>query len=1362
MGIFDTSSSTFTLVDISTTINRDDKFSGAAAVGSLVVFAPRNADGVGIFDTSSSTFTLVDISATIMGTHGRIMGGLLGDDKFSGAAAMGTSVFFPQHDAKGIGVFDVVTHDFSILDMYGRFEGSALFYGATSVGNTVVFAPQNEDAVAALTVEYCSDDALACPTGSYRAACGHDPSTCAPANCKVAYQACPCNPSTQFCPPATCNPLTHASDGLALLAVAQLKGACTPCTASVTSITYYTSHGGVEDACPTAPCNNVTCPAGHFRSGNCGDDATRSNNDFLCEPCPPGTHEPASSSSTQCMRCASGTYQPLWGATNCQICSDRSYCTEGSSNPLGCESGMAIANAVTPHQGATSWEACVCKTGFYDDGRGSDRVNCILCPSGSDCSQSVGVDLASLPVKRGYYRLNESSIDVRRCPDAATNCTGSPECLESTSGCRGTVNQSALAVAGRRLDGDDDDERTRGALGCVEGLSGTFCRLCLPHAEGKRVFYSAATTSAQAHCAECRDSARNTILLAVGVLLVAAVLGMLILDGYRACASDAFKAKLRVAWHTFTPHIKLKILIGFYMVATKLDSVYEVELPATVKQLLAAFAIGVSFGVNGVSTVLECLDMRGYAATLAVYMLVPPAIAALIVLAVVLRLLCMCRLSVTVLLETAVPLLLQLGFLAYPLVTNVAFDAFSCYTFSDSEWLKADVAIQCGTPEHDSVKRLAWLAILLYPIGLLVLYGALLFAARHAIQANRPTFLSRAIGFLYREYEVSLFWWELVEMLRRLVLVGMMVLAQGSMMQLVVGSLLAAAFLLFQVQAAPYLEMADDFLASASSFGLVAMFICATAFKNIALTDLSDVQEKMSTEQKELYVISSGGLAFIMLGSVLGALVLSIVLFVFRFITESARLRREALASKARRLRYKESGTEARVAAVGARHFHTFLSHVWGTGQDQMRIVKQRLLEMLPELSVFLDVDDLEEIGDLEGYIERTTTILVYCSRGYFTSKNCMRELVSSMIKEKPIIALIDPDASHGGLSLDECHAQLLEADAMYAKWGFNTEPDAPLGRTLYNHLFKYEPIEWNRIGHFQDVTMRLIAERLMPPGSASTTYVDRELVTSKLRPLPPCRKSFHIYCSSAHNPGAKAFLEEVSRERGFALHVDTRTAMARPNELCVATEKTQLEDCDQMLLYLTAQTWTRGDGGSAALGEEVKRAMDLDMNVLLAHEMPGAGGQAERFGCEFGTFFSCPDGATPPELLKRGIYSTIAVPLKGGAWREASMALMGMALGMSKDQAEGAMEGADVLGLEASTSIVAASGSAFARLRRGSSSQLRKLHSSVLSFRRAGGGGKAEHPPSYTSTAAMHLDVATVSSASADVEGDGMAFCDL
>ena len=40
-----------------------------------------------------------------------------------------------------------------------------------------------------------------------------------------------------------------------------------------------------------------------------------------------------------------------------------------------------------------------------------------------------------------------------------------------------------------------------------------------------------------------------------------------------------------------------------------------------------------------------------------------------------------------------------------------------------------------------------------------------------------------------------------------------------------------------------------------------------------------------------------------------------------------------------------------------------------------------------------------------------------------------------------------------------------------------------------------------------------------------------------------------------------------------------------------------------------------------------------------------------------FSSFFA--SDTTPAALIKAGIYSTIAVPLKGGAWREASMATM-------------------------------------------------------------------------------------------------------
>ena len=49
-----------------------------------------------------------------------------------------------------------------------------------------------------------------------------------------------------------------------------------------------------------------------------------------------------------------------------------------------------------------------------------------------------------------------------------------------------------------------------------------------------------------------------------------------------------------------------------------------------------------------------------------------------------------------------------------------------------------------------------------------------------------------------------------------------------------------------------------------------------------------------------------------------------------------------------------------------ALQYHLFLSHIWSSGQDQMATVKRELQLLLFGIHVFLDVDDLEDIGQLD------------------------------------------------------------------------------------------------------------------------------------------------------------------------------------------------------------------------------------------------------------------------------------------------------------------------------------------------------------------------------------------------------------
>lgn len=93
---------------------------------------------------------------------------------------------------------------------------------------------------------------------------------------------------------------------------------------------------------------------------------------------------------------------------------------------------------------------------------------------------------------------------------------------------------------------------------------------------------------------------------------------------------------------------------------------------------------------------------------------------------------------------------------SYPIVTNVAFEVFSCFEFANGRaWLVADVAIECYTAEHRRAKALAYSAICFYPVGLWLLNAFLLHRARSAIRSRRRTRLSKAISFLHREYQVD-------------------------------------------------------------------------------------------------------------------------------------------------------------------------------------------------------------------------------------------------------------------------------------------------------------------------------------------------------------------------------------------------------------------------------------------------------------------------------------------------------------------------------------------------------------------------------------------------------------------------------
>ena len=99
------------------------------------------------------------------------------------------------------------------------------------------------------------------------------------------------------------------------------------------------------------------------------------------------------------------------------------------------------------------------------------------------------------------------------------------------------------------------------------------------------------------------------------------------------------------------------------------------------------------------------------------------------------------------------------------------------------------------------------------------------------------------------------------------------------------------------------------------------------------------------------------------------------------------------------------------------------------------------------------------------------------------------------------------------------------------------------------------------------------------------------ELVNTRLCRLPPptkgCGLGYHVYCSQ-HNAGSFELITEL---------VDDRDDLG---ECLITQDPDYLERCDHMLLYLTGQTWSRGEAATEALATELLQAMELNVHVLL------------------------------------------------------------------------------------------------------------------------------------------------------------------
>jgi hypothetical protein len=322
--------------------------------------------------------------------------------------------------------------------------------------------------------------------------------------------------------------------------------------------------------------------------------------------------------------------------------------------------------------------------------------------------------------------------------------------------------------------------------------------------------------------------------------------------------------------------------------------------------------------------------------------------------------------------------------------------------------------------------------------------------------------------------------------------------------------------------------------------------------------------------------------------------------------------------------------------------------------QDAVAVIKNELLQFLPGCEIFLDVDDLKNIGELEAYVRRSQVVLCFLSRGYLRSTNCLREVRAALEMGKPLVLVHEADPDKGGGTLAELRSECpeeLRAAIFDAGWPMAV---------------------WHRIEAFQHVSLKVIAEALLlkTPKYAGEDElplcIPGEVRADNLAFPKPV-----VLWASTLNAGARDLADAVAAAVAGGVSITDAT----PSRLSSLPHSSDSggdgDEATHMLLYLNRSTWA-GDGAEA-LAEQVRAARRARLPIVMAHENDAACG-----GCIFGHFFE----VTPRDLIAEGLYHDLAVGCHAGPHRQVSLALLATALGATKQTAQSRVRRATALAL--------------------------------------------------------------------------------
>jgi hypothetical protein len=487
-----------------------------------------------------------------------------------------------------------------------------------------------------------------------------------------------------------------------------------------------------------------------------------------------------------------------------------------------CPSGYIVSYDAS---GATC-EACA--AGTYE----TEQAKCMPCADGADCAK--GSSMETLSVTASFWRIAQTAETFYPCLDATDTSQAWP------SSCAGGASAGPL-----------------GTGYCRPDTFGPRCSICAdPNSnqtvKASNMYFKVATLE----CVDCAsESGRlGSSIAIIFTLLVIVGLTKVILGRMWSLPPQRIRAKVLAMRRAVSPFRqlsmipKLKQLVSFFQLATCFPSVYNVAMPPEYTRQMNSIT-----GWLDVSTLLnfiyptQCIG--SYITRLNFRVLGPLCLVFLPIIWTMTKGTVSHLLSkdkdkpwVAKSLFSGLIVSVPLTFALIPSVSRAIFTVWECEHFvidpakgEKIRFLRDDLSIICGTSdEHNEASALGTFYLFIWPIGMPIVYFFLCWANRKDNAKGMPTHFARATAFLWAEYHPHNYWWEPIEMSRKVVLAGLlMVTVPPSLefLRLLVALLIAITFTVSLLVIRPFKSSDNNALAACTQIGTILMYIGALVLK---------------------------------------------------------------------------------------------------------------------------------------------------------------------------------------------------------------------------------------------------------------------------------------------------------------------------------------------------------------------------------------------------------------------------------------------------------------------------------------------------------------------------------------------------